>query len=61
MVYSAYNPAGHNPVLVVAGLEKIIFALLVFFGPAKRAPIATVLARGDTSFVLFYGLYFMGF
>ena len=61
LVYSAYNPAVRDPVLVIAGLEKTVFSLLVFFGPATRTPIATALAIGDASFVLLYGLHFMGF
>ncbi len=60
LVYSAYDPVARDPVLVVAGLEKTIFSLLVFFGPAPRTPIAIALALGDTSFALLYVLYFMG-
>lgn len=61
LVYSAYNPSMRDPVLVVASLEKIVFAGLVFLGPVKKTSVGTFVAAGDTSFVVLYVLYFLGF
>ena len=60
LVYSAYDPSTRDPVLVVASLEKIAFAGLVFFGPVNRTPVATFAAAGDTSFAILYVAYFLG-
>jgi len=60
LVYSAYNPSIRDPVLVVASLEKIVFAGLIFLSPVKRTFVATFAAAGDTAFVILYGVYFLG-
>ena len=61
LVYSAYDPSMRDPVLVVASLEKIAFAGLIFLGPVKRTSVATFAAAGDTAFVILYISYFLGF
>ncbi len=61
LVYSAYDPNTRNPVLVVASLEKIVFAGFIFFGHGQKTSVGTFVAAGDTSFVLLYLLYFLGF
>jgi hypothetical protein len=61
LVYSTYDPSIRDPVLVVASLEKIAFAGLVFFGPVKRTSVTTFAAVGDTAFVILYVAYFVGF
>jgi len=61
LVYSAYDPSTRDPVLVVASLEKIAFAGLVFFGPVNRTSVAAFAAAGDTAFVMLYIAYILGF
>ena len=61
LVFSAYDSRMRDPVLVVASLEKIVFAAFIFFAPVKRTSVATVAAIGDSSFVVLYLLYFVGF
>jgi hypothetical protein len=61
LVYRAYDPSTRNPVLVVGSLEKMVFAGLVFLGPVTKTSAGTFVAAGDTSFVVLYLLYFMGF
>jgi hypothetical protein len=60
LVYSAYDPSTRDPVLVVASLEKIAIAGLIFLGPVKRTSVATFVAAGDTAFVILYVAYFLG-
>ncbi|WNM62290.1 hypothetical protein [Candidatus Nitrospira neomarina] len=61
LVYSAYDSSTRDPVLVVATLEKIVFAGFIFLGPVKKTSVGTFVAAGDTSFVVLYLLYFLGF
>ncbi len=61
LVYSAYDPSTRDPVLVVASLEKIVFAGFIFLGPVRKTFVGAFVAAGDTSFVLLYLMYFLGF
>ncbi len=61
LVYSAYDTSTRDSVLVVASLEKIVFAGFIFFGHGQKTSVGTFVAAGDTSFVLLYLLYFLGF
>ena len=60
LVYSAVDPGVRTPVLIVAGIEKMMFSGLVFLGPAPRTSVGTLAATGDTFFALLYVLYFVG-
>lgn len=40
LVYSAFHPEVRAPVVVVAAVEKLVLAGLVFFGGWKRTPVA---------------------
>ena len=60
LVYGAYHPAIRDPIMVVASVEKLVFAMLIFFVPMSKTPVATSLAVGDSSFVVLYLLYFLG-
>lgn len=60
LVYAAFEPGLRGPVMVVAFIEKIIFAGLVFFGPLKKFAIAKWAAVADSLMALSYGFYLLG-
>ena len=49
LVYSAFHPEVRAPVVVVAIVEKLVLAGLVFFGSWKRTPAATRTAVVDVA------------
>ncbi len=61
VVHAAFVPGLRVPVVLVATLEKIVFAGLVFLGPFRRSGFAKWAAAGDSFMVLLYALYFSGF
>jgi hypothetical protein len=61
LVYAAFEPGLRVSVMVVATIEKIVFAGLVFLGPLKRSGIAKCAAVGDGLMALLYVLYLSGF
>jgi hypothetical protein len=61
MVYAAFAPGLRVPVVVVAALEKTVFAGLVFSGPFRKSGLARWAAAGDSFMVLIYVLYLLGF
>jgi hypothetical protein len=60
LVYAALEPALRTPILIVAGIEKIAFAILLFFGPVQGTFAAKFAAAGDAMLALLYVLYFLG-
>ena len=61
LVYAAFEPGLRVAVMVVAIIEKIVFAGLVFWGPLKKPCIAKFAAAGDSLMALLYVLYLSGF
>jgi hypothetical protein len=47
LVYAAFDPPCRFAALLMAGLEKIAFAGLVFLGPLKTSRAAQMAAAGD--------------
>jgi hypothetical protein len=60
LVFAAYHPDIQVPAMVMAGVEKIVLAGLVFFGPLKRTTLVTMIAAIDTGFAVLYVLFFAG-
>ena len=52
LVYAAFDPPCRFPALLMASLEKIAFAALVFLGPFKNFRPAQMAALGDGVLVL---------
>ena len=60
LVYSTYDHNLRDPVLLLACLEKLAIAGLIFLGPTTRTPASTFVAAGDLSFAMLYICYFIG-
>jgi hypothetical protein len=52
LVYAAFDPPCRFPALIIAILEKIAFAGLVFLGPFKTSRPAQLAAAGDSFLAL---------
>jgi hypothetical protein len=52
LVYAAFDPPCRFPALLIAILEKIVFAGLVFQGPFKTSRPAQLAAAGDSFLAL---------
>jgi hypothetical protein len=52
LVYAAFDPPCRLPALLMASLEKIAFAGLVFLGPFKNSRAAQLAAAGDSFLAL---------
>jgi hypothetical protein len=52
LVYAAFDPPCRLPALLMASLEKISFASLVFLGPFKNFRPAQLAAAGDSFLAL---------
>ena len=52
LVYAAFDPPCRLPALLMASLEKIAFASLVFLGPFKNFRPAQLAAAGDSFLAL---------
>jgi hypothetical protein len=52
LVYAAFDPPCRFPALLMAILEKIVFAGLVFLGPFKTSRPAQLAAAGDSFLAL---------
>jgi len=57
LVFAAYRPDLQVPAMAIAGVEKIVFAGLVFSGHLKRTTLARMMAALDTAFVVLYVLF----
>jgi hypothetical protein len=60
LVYAAYQPALRVPAVVIAAVEKLGLAGLIFFGRWPRTPAATRLAVTDGLMVVLFILYLVG-
>jgi hypothetical protein len=60
LVYAAYHPVLRVPALVIATVEKLGLAGLVFFGRWPRTPAGTRLAVADIVMAVIFILYFVG-
>ncbi len=60
LIYAAFHPEVREPVMVVAGIEKIAFSLGIFGTSLRRHPIAAGIAATDTLIPLVYVLYLVG-
>jgi hypothetical protein len=60
LVYAAFQPSVRVPSMVIATVEKLFFAGLVFFGNMPMSAPTKALAVGDTGIALLYLLYFAG-
>ncbi len=56
-VYSAYVPATRVPILTAAIIEKLLIAVLIFFGPAKRTVAMTAIATMDGILAMLFIAY----
>jgi hypothetical protein len=54
LVYAAFEPAIRVPTLLVAGVEKTVFASLIFLGPTTRTSRIAPAAAVDAVFALLY-------
>jgi|SRR5579872_2585129 len=54
LVYAAYNAEIRVVALILAIVEKVMFAILVFVSPLRRSRTAIVVALGDTSMAVIY-------
>lgn len=61
LVCAAFTPSLRVSVMVVATIEKVVFAGLVFWGPLKISGIAKFAAAGDSVMALLYVLFLSGF
>jgi hypothetical protein len=52
LVYAAYHPEVRGPAMVVAAVEKLVLAGLIFFGGWPRTPTATRTAVIDAVIAL---------
>jgi hypothetical protein len=57
LVYAAYHAEIRVPVLIVAIVEKLAFALLVFVSPFRLRRIAFAVALADASMAIVYAMY----
>jgi hypothetical protein len=60
LVYAASEPGLRVSVMVVATIEKVAFAWLVFWGPLKKSGLARGAAAADSLMALLYVLFLSG-
>ena len=60
LVYAAYHPEVRTPTLVLASLEKIVFAIGVLTSSLRRGPTALIVALSDAAFAILYVMYLAG-
>ena len=60
LVYAAFHPEIRVPVLIVAIVEKLAFALVVMVSPFRRCRTAFALALADASMAILYVMYLIG-
>jgi hypothetical protein len=59
LIYAAYHAEVRVPTLIVAVVEKAVFAVGVFISPVRRRPAATVAALADAGMAVVYLVYLM--
>jgi hypothetical protein len=60
LVYAVYHPEVRVPVLILAGVEKVVFGVSVFLSPFRRRSPATGVALADVGMATLYVLILAG-
>src|SRR5258708_3779595 len=60
LIHAADHAEIRGPTLIVAIVEKAVFALGIFCSPFRRRPIAFVMAAADSSMAVVYLAYLSG-
>jgi hypothetical protein len=60
LVYAAYHAEVRVPTLIVAIVEKTVFAVAMLSSPFSRRPIAVVMALADAGMAALYVAYLTG-
>jgi len=60
LIYAAFNPAVQELSMIIASVEKIVFAGMVMFGPLRNSRVFVRLATFDIIIVVIFALYFAG-
>jgi hypothetical protein len=60
LVYAAYHTEIRSATIIVAVVEKLVFALMVFVSHFRRYRIAFIVALADTSMAIVYMIYLIG-
>ncbi|HET9448507.1 MAG TPA: hypothetical protein VFO35_19710 [Steroidobacteraceae bacterium] len=60
LIYSAFNPVNRRLVLVVAGLSKIVFILLILTYGAQFLSRAGVAVVVDSVMIALFAIYLLG-
>ena len=60
LIYAAYHAEVRAPALIVAIVEKLVFALGMFFSPFRRRPTVLVMALADAGMAAVYVMYLAG-
>ena len=60
MIYAAYHADLRVPTMIVAIVEKVAFALGMFFSPFHRRPTARVVTLADAGMATLYLMYLFG-
>ena len=61
LIYAAFDPRLRVPAVIVAIVEKVIFAGAVFLGPLKKFSMVKWAAAGDSFMALLFVGYLSGF
>jgi hypothetical protein len=60
LVYAAFQPSVRGASMIVASVEKLFLAALIFFGDMPKTVRVKALAVIDTSIAVLYLMYFAG-
>ena len=60
LIYAAYHAEVRVPTLIVAVVEKAVFALGMFLSPFRRRAAVLVMALADASMAAVYSMYLAG-
>jgi len=60
LVYAAYHAEIRVPTLIVAIVEKVVFAVGAFLSPFRRRPMVLVAALADAGMAVAYATYLTG-
>jgi hypothetical protein len=60
LIYAAYHAEIRVPTLIVASIEKVVFALGLLISPFRRRPIVLAIALTDAAMSALYLMYLTG-
>ena len=60
LIYAAYHPECRFPTLIVAIVEKAVFALAMFISPFRRRTAVLAMALADAGMAAVYLMYLTG-